>query len=169
MTITYMTFGLGEALFALPVTLVQEILDARPVSRLPNAPSHFLGLIDVRGTSVTVMDLRQLLGEPHRDDAPDTRFVVLLVEHGGRTLPIALRVDRVIEVTTLKGDALEPVPGAGLLHWDERMVEGIGRRNGTFVTVLRLEGLLGQGGASQPSSSAPAASPSGFAFDLEMA
>jgi purine-binding chemotaxis protein CheW len=44
MTTTYMTFGLGEALFALPVTLVQEILDVRPVSRMPNAPPHFLAL-----------------------------------------------------------------------------------------------------------------------------
>jgi purine-binding chemotaxis protein CheW len=139
---TVMTFGLGDGLFALPVTLVQEILDAQPVSPLPDTPPHLLGVIDVRGASVAVVDLRQLLGLPPRPDAPDTRFVVLLVEHSDRKLPIALRVDRVIEVTGLDGGQIEPVAGAGLLHWDERMVEGLGRRNGTFVTVLRIAGLF---------------------------
>ncbi len=148
MATTYMTFGLETTLFALPVTLVQEILDTRPVSRLPNAPPACLGLIDVRGRSVTVMDLREILGEPPREDAPDTRFVVLRVEHAGRRIPVALRVDRVIEVTTLDGDRLEPVEGASLLRWDERMVEGIGRRNGDFVTALRLEGLFGRNGTA---------------------
>ncbi len=137
-----MTFGLGEAVFALPVTLVQEILDARPVSRLPNAPPHLLGVIDVRGTSVAVADLRHLVGEPPREDAPDTRFVVLLLEHEGECLPVALRVDRVIEVTGLDDDRLDPVAAAGLLAWDPGMVAGLGRRNGTIVTVLRARGLF---------------------------
>ena len=139
---TMLTFGLGEALFALPVTLVQEILDARPVSTLPNAPPHLLGVIDVRGASVAVVDLRRLLGEPPREEAPDTRLVVLLLDHAGSQLPVALRVDRVIEVTGLDDGGLEPVAGAELLAWDPRMVAGLGRRHGAFVTVLQASGLF---------------------------
>lgn len=139
---TVMTFGLGEALFALPVTLVQEILDTRPVSPLPNMPPHLLGVIDVRGTSVAVVDLRRLLGEPAREEAPDTRLVVLLLDHGGERFPVALRVDRVIEVTGLDEGRLEPVAAAELLNWDPRIVAGLGRRNGAFVTVLRGQGLF---------------------------
>lgn len=142
---TVTTFGLGEALFALPVTLVQEILDARPVSPLPGAPPHLLGVIDVRGASVAVVDLRRLLNEAPRSDAPDTRFVVLLLERDGRALPVALRVDRVIEVTLLDDDRMEPVAAAGLLAWDPRVVAGLGRRDGAFVTVLRTEGLFDGG------------------------
>jgi purine-binding chemotaxis protein CheW len=137
-----MTFGLGETLLALPVALVQEILDARPVARLPQAPAAVLGLLDVRGTSVTVLDLRRLLQEPPREDAPDTRFVVLHLEHDGQPLALALRVDRVIEVARLDHDRLEPVAAAGLLRWDEHRIQGLGRRNGQFVLVLRLTGLL---------------------------
>lgn len=144
---TVMTFGLGDALFGLPVTLVQEILDARPVSALPSAPPHLLGVIDVRGASVAVVDLRRLLGEAPRDDAPDTRFVVLILEQGGRRLPVALRVDRVIEVTGLDDGRLERVAGSELLRWAPRMVAGLGRRNGAFVTVLRTEGLFDDEGA----------------------
>lgn len=139
---TVMTFGLGDALFGLPVTLVQEIFDPRPVMRLPNSPHYLLGVIDVRGTSVVVVDLRRLLGEEPREDAPDTRIVVLLLEHGGEMLPVALRVDRVIEVADLDTGSLESVSGAGLLDWDQRVVEGIGRRNGAFVMVLRLGALF---------------------------
>ena len=139
---TVTTFGLGEALFALPVTMVQEILDARPVSPLPNMPPHLLGVIDVRGASVAVVDLRLLLGEPPRDDAADTRFVVLLLERDGQPRPVALRVDRVIEVTGLDDGRMEPVAGAELLSWDPRVVAGLGRRNGAFVTVLRTDGLF---------------------------
>jgi purine-binding chemotaxis protein CheW len=136
------TFGLGDSLFALPVALVQEILDPRPVSRLPNAPPHLLGVTDVRGTSVVVIDLRAYLGEGSRADAPDTRIMVLKLEKEGSALLVALRVDRVIEVTALDDNRLEPLAEAVLLNWDQRMVEGIGRRNGTFVTVLRLAGLF---------------------------
>jgi purine-binding chemotaxis protein CheW len=136
------TFGLGSSLFALPVALVQEILDPRPVSRLPNAPAHLLGVTDVRGSSVAVIDLRSFLGEPHRPDEPDTRIMVLKIDKGGNALLIALRVDRVIEVTSLDDNRLEPLAEAAFLNWDERMVEGIGRRNGAFVTVLHLAGLF---------------------------
>ncbi|EYD76549.1 Positive regulator of CheA protein activity (CheW) [Rubellimicrobium mesophilum DSM 19309] len=139
------TFGMGESLFALPVALVQEILDPRPVSRLPNAPRHLLGVIDVRGSSVAVIDLRTLLGESSRADQPDTRIMVLQLrprtEQAG-PLRVALRVDRVIEVTGLDDSRLEPLAEAAFIDWDQRMVEGIGRRNGTFVAVLRVEGLF---------------------------
>ncbi|TNC52000.1 chemotaxis protein CheW [Rubellimicrobium rubrum] len=136
------TFGLESSLFGLPVALVQEILDPRPVSRLPHAPSHLMGVTDVRGSSVAVIDLRTYLGEPMRPDAADTRIMVLKLDRDGAALLVALRVDRVIEVTSLDDDRLEPLAEAALLNWDQRMVEGIGRRNGTFVTVLRLAGLF---------------------------
>jgi len=139
------TFGMGNSLFALPVALVQEILDPRPVSRLPNSPQHLLGVTDVRGNSVAVIDLRSLLGEPPREDHPDTRIMVLQIDDDGGSadgLHVALRVDRVIEVTGLDDGRLEPLAVAAFIDWDQRMVEGIGRRNGTFVAVLRVQGLF---------------------------
>ena len=139
------TFGMGESLFALPVALVQEILDPRPVSRLPNSPRHLLGVMDVRGQSVAVVDLRALMGELPREDQSDTRIMVLQIDKGGPgggTLHVALRVDRVIEVTRLDDGRLEPLAEAAFLDWNLREVEGIGRRNGSLVAVLRAEGLL---------------------------
>ena len=137
-----LTFGLADALFALPVAPVVEILDAQPVAPLPNAPAHLLGLIDRRGVSVPVVDLRLLMGMPPRADDPDTRIVVLRPDAEEASHIVGLRLDRVFEVTELDHAESAPLPEAGLLGWDEAMVSGIGRRNGAFISVLRLMGLF---------------------------
>lgn len=134
--------GCGEELFAVPVTRVQEILDLCPISRLPHAPPHLLGLIDVRGESVAVGDLRRLLGQTPPADSAATRIIVLRVARGEDRTVIALKTDRVIEVAELDEGSMGPVQGKGVFNWDDRMVVGVGRRNGRFVTVLNLEHLF---------------------------
>lgn len=134
--------GCGEELFAVPVTRVQEILDLCPISRLPHAPPHLLGLIDVRGESIAVGDLRRLLGQTPAADSPATRIIVLSVARSEGRAVIALKTDRVIEVAELDAASLGPVQGQGVFNWDDRMVVGIGRRNGRFVTVLDLEHMF---------------------------
>lgn len=134
--------GCGEELFAVPVTRVQEILDLCPISRLPHAPPQLLGLIDVRGESIAVGDLRRLLGQTPPADSMATRIIVLRVTRDDESTVIALKTDRVIEVAELDEGSLGPVQGKGVFNWDDRMVVGVGRRNGRFVTVLNLEHLF---------------------------
>lgn len=134
--------GCGEELFAVPVTRVQEILDLCPIARLPHAPPHLLGLIDVRGESIAVGDLRRLLGQTPPADSTATRIIVLWVARGEEKTVIALKTDRVIEVADLDEGSLGPVQGKAVFNWDDRLVVGIGRRNGRFVTVLNLEHLF---------------------------
>ncbi|NDV00316.1 chemotaxis protein CheW [Pseudoroseicyclus tamaricis] len=139
---TVVTFGLGSVLFALPVAPVVEIIDAREAAPLPRAPACLLGLIDRRDMSVPVVDMRLLLGQPPREDSDDTRIVVLTLREAPRRQAVGLRVDRVIEVTELDADGAAPLAEAELLNWHERMVAGIGRREGAFVTLLDVEGLF---------------------------
>lgn len=134
--------GSGEELFAVPVTRVQEILDLCPISRLPHAPPHLLGLIDVRGESIAVGDLRRILGQAPAIDSPSTRIIVLWVTRGETRAVIALKTDRVIEVAELDDGSLGTVQGKSVFNWDDRLVVGIGRRNGRFVTVLDLEHMF---------------------------
>ena len=58
----YVTMGLGSEVFAIEIQAVSEILDMRPIAHVPGAPSFMVGLIDVRGRSVPVIDLRLKLG-----------------------------------------------------------------------------------------------------------
>lgn len=138
----YVTIGVAEEIFAAPVTKVLEILDVRPIARLPRAPEHLLGMIDVRGEGVPVLDLRLTLGLPSAPDTENTRIVVLAINGAEGVLTIGLRADRVFEVTVLDSETLDPPPGVSAA-WGKRVIEGIGRRNGAFVTVLDLDSLLG--------------------------
>ena len=138
----YVTLGVASEVFATPVTRVQEILDMRVVSRLPRAPANFLGIIDVRGQGVPVLDLRLTLGMEPAEDTENTRIVVLSVEAQGGSVIVGLRADRVFEVTVLDSDNLDPAPSMNGT-WHNHCITGIGRRLGQFVTVLDIDRLLG--------------------------
>jgi purine-binding chemotaxis protein CheW len=138
----YVTLGVADELFAAPVGKVQEILDVRPIARLPQAPDTLLGMIDVRGQGVPVVDLRLTLGLPEAADTENTRIIVLALDGAGGDHRLGLRADRVFEVTVLDQDELDPPPAVGG-SWPGRCIAGLGRRNGRFVTVLDLERLLG--------------------------
>ena len=134
----YVTLGVADEMFAAPVTKVLEILDMRTISRLPRAPDNFLGIIDVRGQGVPVLDLRLTLGMEPAADTETTRIVVLSVNSAGGPVTLGLRADRVFEVTVLDDNALEPPPEIGV-EWASQSIAGIGRRGGAFVTVLDLD------------------------------
>lgn len=139
----YVTLGIGKEVFAVPVVRVQEILELRPIARLPYAPQFLLGMIDVRNQSVPVIDLRAKLGLEPALDTHDTRIIVLRADIGQREIILGLKTDRVFEVTSLDGDSLEPAPDIGL-SWRSEAIEGVGRRNGAFVTVLDLTKMFSQ-------------------------
>ncbi|MEX6506065.1 chemotaxis protein CheW [Jiella sp. M17.18] len=140
--VQYLTFGVAEHLFAAPVGRVREILDLAPVSRLPRSPAEFLGMIDVRGASVPVIDARRLLGLGDADDTASTRIVVLTMMRGGRETVVGLKTDRVLEVTNLDEETLEAPPEIGARDWNDGAITGLGRRNGAFVTVIDVDRLF---------------------------
>lgn len=137
----YVTLGVAKEVFAAPVEKVQEILDMRPIARLPQAPANLLGMIDVRGQGIPVLDLRLTLGIEAAEDSENTRIVVLRILGTDKELTIGLRADRVFEVTVLDQDELDPPPAISA-SWQTHSIAGIGRRNGAFVTVLDLDRLL---------------------------
>lgn len=141
-TAQYVTLGIDREVFAVPVELVREILDPRPLCRMPGAPPHLAGLIDVRGRAVPVLDLRVKLGWPAVAATDATRILVLEVMLPDRHLDLALIVDRVFEVTALDADSLAPPPDIGTA-WRCNNVQGIGRRGEGFVIILDLAHLLG--------------------------
>ncbi|WP_421952079.1 chemotaxis protein CheW [Pelagibacterium sp.] len=140
--IQYVTLGVAKEIFAAPVATVQEILDMLPIARLPRAPENLLGMIDVRGKGVPVLDLRLTLGMAPADDTENTRIVVLTIKGSDGPVTLGLRTDKVFEVTVLDTETLDPAPAVSA-GWSGHCIAGIGRRNGNFVTVLDLDGLLG--------------------------
>ena len=135
------TFQSSGSLFAVPVNRVQQILDTQPIAALPNSPAELLGLIDVRGESIAVTDLSELLSK----DTSETRILILSLMNGQQRSTVGLKTERVIEVTELDEGAIKSPADAGITTWDESVLTGIGRRNGDFVCILDLEKLFGEG------------------------
>src|SRR6218665_1033224 len=95
----FVTFSLGAEIFAVPVTVVREILDHEDPFKIPHGPDYLLGLRDVRGQGVPVIDLRVRLGMSKTVRTNDTRILVLDIPIEGKTLAIGLVADKVYEVT----------------------------------------------------------------------
>jgi purine-binding chemotaxis protein CheW len=137
----FVTLGIDREIFAVPVETVLEILDMREVFRVPDAPAHLAGLIDVRGRSVPVIDLRVKLGLPAAAVTETTRIMVLEVPVDGRQLVLGLIADRVFEVAPLDDGKMEPPPDIGT-RWRCDYIRGVGRRGDSFVVVFDLERLF---------------------------
>jgi purine-binding chemotaxis protein CheW len=149
----YVTLGIDKEVFAIPVEAVLEILDIRPVSRIPEAPPYMLGLIDLRGRSVPVLDLRTKLGLPALAATDLTRILVIEVAISGRRLVLGLVADRVIEVLAMAAREIEPAPDIGV-RWRSEYIRGVGRRDSGFIVIFDLPRLFSAADAAAIQSSA---------------
>lgn len=137
----FVSLGIGNEVFAVPVDTVLEILDMQPVFRVPETPAHVLGLIDLRGRSVPVLDLRVKLGLPSIPPTETTRILVLEVPLADRQLVLGLVADRVIEVMALSNAEIEPAPDVGV-RWRSDYIAGVGHRGAQFVIIFELSKLF---------------------------
>jgi purine-binding chemotaxis protein CheW len=137
----FVTLGIEQEVFAVPVETVQEILAIRPLFRVPDAPSYMAGLIDVRGRGVPVIDLRVKLGLPEKQATENTRIIVLEVSANGRSLVLGLIADRVFEVAAFDTKQIEAPPDIGV-KWRSDYISGVGRRGDGFVVIFDLARLF---------------------------
>jgi Chemotaxis signal transduction protein len=137
----FVTLCLGAEVFAVPVSMVREILDYRDSFRIPDGPDYLLGLIDVRGRGTPVIDLRSKLGMAKVPPDSATRIMVLDVPLADRTLALGLVADRVLEVATFTEDQIEGAPDVGVA-WRSDYIAGVVRREGGFVVLFNLSKLL---------------------------
>ena len=137
----YLTFGIEREHFALPIEQVREILDMRPIARVPHAPAYVLGLTDVRGAGLVVLDLRLKFGLEAAPATNRTRIIVADVAAGDRNFGVGLVADCVFAVSDLSGGALDPPPSIGS-RWRSDYIVGVGREAQAFVLVLDLDRLI---------------------------
>lgn len=125
-----------DALYALPVSRVREIVRPRSVTPVPHAPATVLGVISLRGEIIQVFDLRACLGRPAMPDLTPVRArgrIVVLQDDEGKAM--ALRVDRVVEVWRVAPEARRPATGS------DRVI-ALYDRGGRFVSLLDPDRLL---------------------------
>ena len=137
----FVTFSLGEEIFAVPVEVVREILDYEEAFKIPNGPDYLLGLRNVRGQGVPTIDLRMKLGMPRTVPTPHTRVLVLDIPLEERVLTLGMVADRVFEVTPFRRDQIEDAPDIGI-RWRSDYISGVVRRETGFVVIVDLARLL---------------------------
>lgn len=134
----YLTFLLGGQRYAVPILAVQEIRRYSTPTALPAVPSYVLGVINLRGTVVPVIDLRLRFA---RGDASVDRLTVVIVV-SVMTRHVGLVVDDVSRVLTTSLDDVQPAPQFAN-HVDVSFVAGLLRDAETLVTILDIGKLVG--------------------------
>ena len=136
-SIEILTIALGGEIFALPASIVLEILDISPVTPVPNAPPFVGNLINFRGRVAPLADLRLRCSMPVTEPTIDSRIVVLEFAFEGEPTLAAILADKVYEVTHLDAVVTDQVPRFGT-RWRPEFVQRIGRRNNEFVMILDI-------------------------------
>src|SRR3569833_501408 len=140
-TSQYLTLGLAGETFGISIRNVREILDMRPIARLPHAPHFLLGMIDVRGSGYPIVDLRLKLDLPSVPATDATRIIILDVPIGDKVVGVGFVADCVYEVTDVDEASMETVPEVGG-RWQSEYIASIGRKGYKFVIIFDLKRLM---------------------------
>ncbi len=134
----YVSFSLGEELFAVEVTRAREILSLVPVTPVPQTPDYLLGVINLRGQVVPVVDMRRKLGLPVGEQTRDTCIIIMEVLVDGEVLVVGALADAVREVLDLADDQIEPPPRLGSRLKTE-YIQGMGKVDELFLILLDID------------------------------
>jgi purine-binding chemotaxis protein CheW len=132
-----LTFALAEEEYAVDILAVREIRGWSHVTRIPQAPDYVLGVLNLRGAIVPVMDLRLRFGLV-RESYDDTT-VMIIVAIGERLFGIV--VDAVSDVIDIDVAAIKPVPDMGAVV-DTRYLKGLATHEERMVMLLDVEKLM---------------------------
>lgn len=133
----WVTFKLENETYGVNVMQVQEVLRYSDIAPVPGAPSYVLGIINLRGSVVTVIDTRSRFGLMSADVTDNTRVVI--IESDKQV--IGILVDSVAEVVYMKASEIELAPNVGT---DEsaKFIKGVCNRESELLILVDLDKLL---------------------------
>ncbi|WP_191600678.1 chemotaxis protein CheW [Marinomonas algicola] len=135
----WVTFRLENEIYGINVMQVKEVLRYSEIAPVPGAPSYVLGIINLRGSVVTVIDTCQRFSLPTGEITDSTRIMILEVE--GHV--IGILVDAVSEVVYLRQSEIEPSPNVGNDE-SSRFIQGVCHKNDTLLILVDLDKLLSE-------------------------
>ena len=131
------TFQLENETYGINVMQVQEILRYSEIASVPGAPSYVLGIINLRGNVVTVIDTRSRFGLLPADITDNSRIVIIEAEKQ----VIGILVDSVAEVVYLKKSEIEDAPNVGTAE-SSQFIQGVTNRDDGLLILVDLNKLL---------------------------
>ena len=133
----FLTFQVGKETFGIEIRYVVEIVGLQPVTEMPEMPEYIIGIIDLRGKIVPVMDVRLRFKMSAKDY--DDRTSIIIIEMNGTT--IGLVIDNVAEVVRIDDDQILKMPEMGSED-NCGYVKNIGRIDDQIVLLIDSDKLL---------------------------
>ncbi|RMG35981.1 MAG: chemotaxis protein CheW [Gammaproteobacteria bacterium] len=135
--IQLVTFRLADETYGINVMHVQEVLRITEIAPVPGAPSYVLGIINLRGNVVTVIDTRLRFGLPSTETDDSSRIVIIETEDQ----VVGILVDSVAEVVELHQSEIDSAPNVGNDE-SSRYIQGVANREDDLLIVVDLNKLL---------------------------
>jgi len=129
-------FVVGEEEFSVPILSIQEIIKPIEWTRVPRTPGYVLGVFNLRGTVIPLIDLRLKFGLPSEKMTDESRFIVMKNE----LETAGFVIDRLTEAIRLKKHEIGPAPETAMQ--EKTMIEGVGKQNDKILTILKVDKLL---------------------------
>ncbi|MBD7976529.1 MULTISPECIES: chemotaxis protein CheW [Pseudomonas] len=135
----WVTFRLDNESYGINVMQVQEVLRYSEIAPVPGAPSYVLGIINLRGNVVTVIDTRQRFGLDSADITDNSRIVIIEADKQ----VVGILVDSVAEVVYLRQSEIETAPNVGNEE-SAKFIQGVCNKNGELLILVELEKMMSE-------------------------
>ena len=135
---SYLTFKLGEEVFAANVSKVLNILELSKVTKVPKSPSFMKGVINLRGSVLPLIDTRIKFEMEETEYTTNTCILVLDIDMSGESVHVGAIVDAVQEVIELDESHIQPAPSIGTKYKSE-FIEGMAKKNDSFIMILNMD------------------------------
>ncbi len=130
------SFVVGEEEYAIPILTIQEIIKPIEHTRVPRTPAHVLGVFNLRGSVIPLIDLRIKFGVPMTNKSEDMRYIVL--KDGNDTAGFV--IDRLNQAMRIRKKNIDPAPEA--TSGNKSLIDGVGKQDDKIITILRVSKLL---------------------------
>ncbi|MCK5386098.1 MAG: chemotaxis protein CheW [Gammaproteobacteria bacterium] len=137
--IQWVTFHLENEKYGIKVMQVQEVLRMTEIAPVPGAPYYVLGIINLRGNVVTVIDTRRRFGLPEIENDDETRIVIVEANNN----VVGILVDSVAEVVDLKMSEIETAPNVGNDE-SSKYIQGVSSRENELLILVDVNKLLSE-------------------------
>jgi purine-binding chemotaxis protein CheW len=137
-TTQYLTFKLGDEIYALDIGKVREVLDFTTATKVPRTPDFMRGVINLRGSVVPVVDLRLKFGMSGTEKTVNTCVIITEVTVDSDTTVLGALADSVQEVIDLAPADISPAPKIGTKLKTE-FIRGMGKRDDRFIIILDID------------------------------
>ena len=147
----FVGFRLDGEDYAIAITKIQEIILMKPITRIPQVPGFIEGLINLRGSVIPIINLRERFGLPRREQDDETRTIVVNVQDK----TVGCIVDAVTQVMRINRDAIQPPP-LSVLSVSQQYIAGLAKLDDRLLIILDIDTLFDADQLSVPQSAAPA-------------